>query len=185
MRCRLQTLTKEEYQSANLSIRQKFWQLDIVKKANCFLIYYSINKEVDTVLIIKRLLESGKAVALPVCTQEKSIQPRVIDNLERLVPGIYGLSEPGPTAPLIRTGQLDLIVLPGVAFDEKGVRLGHGAGYYDRFLAGSSVYKLGLAYDFQVKPQIPVEPHDVLIDGLLTPSGFHDFSRNADSNGAL
>jgi 5-formyltetrahydrofolate cyclo-ligase len=89
--------------------------------------------------------------------------------------GKFGLFEPGPEAPAIAPDRIELAVVPGVAFDRDGNRLGHGKGYYDRFFnsPGFRAYKLGLAYDFQVVEQLPATEYDVKMDAILVPNSLY------------
>ncbi len=171
----LASLTPEQYQLVNSRLESAFLKLEIVKKTEKIMLYFSIKQEVHTHSLINILLNQNKIISLPACTPNKDLRAAIIYNLAQLFPGIYGLKEPGPEAPELKPDELDLIVIPGLAFDERGFRLGHGAGYYDRFLAHTNAFKLGLGYDFQLVPELPVEDHDVKLDALLTPSGFHRF----------
>jgi 5-formyltetrahydrofolate cyclo-ligase len=179
MKARFAAITPEEYLSYNSVIEQRFFELPIVKNSNKIMIYYSINQEVETVSLINLLLTMGKTVALPACTPDKNLRTGIIHDMAELIPGIFGLSEPGPTTLEIKPCDLDLIVVPGVAFDKKGFRLGHGVGYYDRFLAVTNTFKLGLAYDFQLVDELPIDPHDIAIDAILTPSEYWDCKTNS------
>jgi 5-formyltetrahydrofolate cyclo-ligase len=93
-----------------------------------------------------------------------------------LVTGAYGIREPAPDWPLVEPAAVDLVVVPGVAFDRHGTRLGYGGGYYDRMLptirAGNPAAALvGLAYGFQVVADLPGDPHDVPVDAIATEAG--------------
>lgn len=177
MKSSLNSLSQEEYQDLNLNLYLKFIKLEILKKVKNIMIYYSVRKEVETVSIIEFLLKLGKIVALPVCTPEQDLDVAVINDLDQLRPAPYGLMEPGPGAVLLDSIELELVIVPGVAFDEKGFRLGHGAGYYDRFLSKiPNCFKMGMAYDFQLVPEVPIEKHDIPMDAILTPSRYLSFS---------
>ncbi len=173
---RLGDLTPQEYLDLTYRLYADFLKLKLLDKANYIMIYYSVRNEANTVRIINYLLRAGKRVALPVCTPERDLNAAIINDLSQLRPAPFGLMEPGPGSPLIPNDQLQLIVIPGVAFDEKGYRLGHGAGYYDRFLSKTpKAFRLGLAYDFQLVPEVPVESHDQKMNGLLTTSRYLEF----------
>lgn len=166
-------MTTTEYQALNASVHEKFLTLNLVEQARTVLMYYSINREVETISIIKELLQQGKKVALPVCTVDLNLEACMIGSLEELVPRKFGIMEPKDGVLLSNTAVLDLVVVPGLALDQRGYRIGHGAGYYDRFLAKvNRTFKLGLAYDFQVLEEIPADPYDIPMDGLLTPEKF-------------
>lgn len=176
MKIKLDSLNYEDYRRFNVDLYRSFIKLGIVQSAKKIMIYYSIRKEVQTEAIINYLLKTGKTVALPVCTRERDLRAAIINDLSQLQSAAFGLMEPGPEATTLDPKQLDLIVVPGVAFDEKGYRLGHGAGYYDRFLSKTTnSFKLGLAYDFQIVVKVPVENHDIGMNGILTPSRYLEF----------
>lgn len=176
MKSRLAAFTPQEYQDLNRSLYSSFIKQKILKKIHYLMIYYSVRNEVETIAIISYLLNLGKAVALPVCNPERNLKAVIIKNISELQPAKFGLMEPGLGAAVLDDGKLELIVVPGVAFDEKGNRLGHGAGYYDRFLSKTpNAFRLGLAYDFQLVPEVPAESHDQKMNGLLTPSRYLEF----------
>ena len=90
-----------------------------------------------------------------------------------MVSGRFGVREPGADCPLISLNQLDLILVPGVTFDLTGHRLGRGKGFYDRLLAGFCGHKCGVAFEAQIVAAVPAEPHDVLVNSILTPTRWH------------
>lgn len=172
---KLAAMTSAQYSQYNAAIHRSFFELESVRDAISIMIYHSIGYEVETVSIIQELLAMGKTVSLPVCTPSRNLIAGLVTDLDHLVTVRYGLKEPEPVG-LQSPRFIDLIVVPGLAFDERGYRLGRGAGYYDRFLSGQpGIDTLGLAYDFQVFPQIPAETHDIRIKGLVTPAGFRQF----------
>jgi len=174
MKIKLAALTPWEYHSLNNIIEQRFFSLPVLQNSHQIMLYYSIQYEVATLSIILKLLDAGKTVSLPACIDRTHLRAGIIQSLDELVPGVYGIHEPLAAAQEMDPVEIDLVVVPGVAFEQKGFRLGHGAGYYDRFLAGTKAYKLGFAYDFQIIDNLVVEPHDVPMDGLLTPSIFQE-----------
>ena len=88
------------------------------------------------------------------------------------VPGPYGIREPAATLPVVAPRDLDVMLVPGVAFDPRGNRLGYGGGYYDRVLAARPCLTIGIAWTFQVVDAVPMEPWDQPVDALLTESGW-------------
>jgi len=172
-------LAPQDFIRANSRIQQRFFNLNPVREAGVVMIYHSINGEVATEGLIEKLIRLGKQVALPVCIPGPDLEARAIQSLAEVVPtGRFGLREPSAETPLVDPATIDLIVIPGVAFDIHGNRLGHGMGYYDRFLSRSGLrgFKLGLAYDFQVVDGLPVETYDVRMDALLTPELYLNFT---------
>lgn len=148
-------------------IEVKFWEIPSVYNAEIFMLYYPHKNEVDTTGIIRRLFEKGKTVLLPK-VEGKHIVPVKVENLNRLNTGYAGIKEPSGKP---FEGKIDIIVVPAVAFDIRGYRLGYGKGFYDRFLERKEdTLKIGLAYDFQILDQIPVHQHDVPVDIIITPT---------------
>lgn len=93
-----------------------------------------------------------------------------IGSVDDLVEGERGLREPDPARCAAVDGGFDLILVPGLAFDRRGGRVGYGAGFYDRFLATTAATKVALAYSLQLFDAVPVEPHDHAVDRILTES---------------
>lgn len=94
----------------------------------------------------------------------------------RLELGAFHIEEPSGND-VIPVEEIDLIIVPGVAFDRKGNRLGRGKGFYDRLLNDTSATKIGVGYEFQYIDEIPAEPHDIKMDIVITQSGIHIFNK--------
>jgi 5-formyltetrahydrofolate cyclo-ligase len=129
--------------------------------------YFAFGSEAKTDLIIAEARQSGKRVALPTVGGDR-IAFHVFAPGEPLVKGRFGIMEPLPRRPVTK---MDLVIVPGIAFDRQGYRLGYGKGYYDRFLSGSDAFSMGLAYGFQVVDQLPHESHDLRLDATATENG--------------
>ncbi len=148
-------------------IAERFLSIPEVKKAKSILLYFPHKNEVDTTFIIKELLKEGKDVVLPKVVGFH-LYPIKISDLTSLKSGYAGIKEPeGEKYPLEK---IDVIVVPAVAFDIHGHRLGYGKGYYDRLLSKVNALKIGLSYDFQVLEKLPSEPHDIPVDLIVTPT---------------
>jgi 5-formyltetrahydrofolate cyclo-ligase len=134
--------------------------------------YVSVKNEVDTNGIIVDALSKGKRVSVPVTGPEGALNHVEIRSLDQLKPAQFGLLEPSHSnTDTICPGELDLVVVPGIAFDKSCNRIGFGAGYYDRYLEHVPASKVGLAYDFQILEEVPTESHDVPLDTVITQSG--------------
>lgn len=136
----------------------------------------SKENEVDTRALIATCLEHGKQVAVPVVMPgAKTLAHALIDGLDQLVVGPWGLAQPDPVAAswLPAEARIDLVVVPGLAFDRRGQRIGWGSGYYDRFLAQVQTVKIGLCYDALVLDCIPGEPHDVPVDMVVAETAIY------------
>jgi|BioPla2DNA2_1021312.scaffolds.fasta_scaffold00174_48 5-formyltetrahydrofolate cyclo-ligase len=169
---KLADLTSEEKLAKDQVIFSKVIESSHYKESENIFVFVSYNKEVDTHRIINHALQQGKKVSVPVILSIKEGMVAVsIDNLQDLKKNKYGILEP----PLIDTNitapqDIDLVLVPGAAFDGKGGRVGYGAGMYDRYLVQlrSSTKKIALGYSFQLLGQVPMEPLDVRVDGIIT-----------------
>lgn len=110
----------------------------------------------------------GKRIALPRADGD-GLSIHWVDSRGELVPGKFGIPEPRADAPPAGAA-FDLILVPGMAFDLAGGRLGRGRGYYDRFLASASGFVAGVCFDDQIVPEVPREPHDARMDAIVTRS---------------
>ena len=186
--------TDEEYRSsASAAIAVNLLALPEMKKARNVMLYVSVGKEPATLALISKLLEAGKKVCLPRCIDSESsgeqasdgqafgeriLEARRVKGLDDLTAGSYGIPEPpadDERCPLIPPRKIDLIVLPCVACDAHCNRLGHGAGYYDRFLQTLSdkCTTIALCYDKLLMNEIPMEEHDMKVDAVITEKAVH------------
>lgn len=153
------------------AILEKVLGLEAYRRAKLVHTYVSSKEnEVDTRALIGACLNQGKRVAVPVVMPgTKMLAHALIDGLDQLVVGPWGLAQPDPAAAtwLPAAARIDLVVVPGLAFDRRGQRIGWGGGYYDRFLAQIQAVKIGLCYDELVLDCIPGEPHDVPVDMVV------------------
>ncbi|MDE2808071.1 MAG: 5-formyltetrahydrofolate cyclo-ligase, partial [Gemmatimonadota bacterium] len=136
----------------------------------------SKENEVDTRTLICTCLAQGKRVAVPVVMPgTKTLAHALIDGLDQLIVGPWGLAQPDPATAtwLPAEARIDLVVVPGLAFDRRGHRIGWGSGYYDRFLAQVQTVKIGLCYDELVLDRIPGEPHDVPVDMVVAETAIY------------
>jgi len=135
------------------------------KESRGVMAYVSLPTEVDTHYFIRKTLERGKKLAVPcIDTVSQSIIASELTSIDELVEGPLGIHEPenGPSK-AVSLKEIDLIVVPGIAFDRQNMRLGRGKGYFDRFLANkelSSSKTIGLAFSFQIVDALPVDAHD-------------------------
>jgi 5-formyltetrahydrofolate cyclo-ligase len=160
--------TREEWDK---SVFLKLINSEFYKKASVIFAFVSFRSEVDTHRIIARALEDSKIVCVPkINSKEKGIEIFKINSLEELDSGYFGVLEPKEGCPVVEPDDVDLILMPGVAFDRQGGRVGYGKGFYDRFLRNMNkkVDKIALAYDFQILDKVPMDEFDVPIDGIIT-----------------
>lgn len=144
---------------------------EVWRKTRVVLLYHALSDEVDTSLLLCSALESGKTVLLPVVVGD-DLELRCYTGTESLKEGAFGIMEPvGAPFPLSRYAKVDLVVVPGMAFDGAGHRLGRGKGYYDRLLPRlSNARKVGLCFSFQRLENVPSESHDVVMDDVVSSS---------------
>ena len=134
-------------------------------------LYAALPDELSVGPLFEALSVSGAVRLLPRATAERRLEFARVECWEDLRPGRYGVLEPPEGAPLIELGEDDAVVVPGVAFDPAGHRLGRGKGYYDRTFerdASRSPLLFGLAYDFQVVDRVPHDEFDRSVDAIAT-----------------
>ncbi len=137
--------------------------------------YHAHNGEADPALLLARLVELGWAIALPrVTAKDAALDFHHVPDGEVLEPGSFGIPEPLADWPRAVPGML---LVPLLAFDRRGHRLGYGGGFYDRTLAALNVPAIGIAYAGQEVASLPAEPHDRRLDGILTEQGFRRFPK--------
>lgn len=155
----------EERRRKSLSVWEAVERDEVFQKAETVLAYWSMDDEVYTHDFVNKWAGS-KTLLLP-CVKGDELELRYFDGEERLQPG-EGYAIPEPVGELFTDwGKIDLILVPGVAFDKSGNRLGRGKGYYDKVLKQTGAYKLGVCFDFQLVERVPVEPHDVKMDRVV------------------
>lgn len=142
----------------SVKICEKFLEMEFIKKSNVFLVYSSFKDEVDTYMIIDALLKQNKIVLLPNIVDNNITPVRIVSH-----------SDISPHHSLDRYyGPIDIAVIPGRAFDMYKNRLGRGGWCYDRFLWFSDIFKIWLAFEFQILKTIPTESHDIIMDCVIT-----------------
>lgn len=165
-------LSPEQLVALSQAIRRRLLSLPAFQEAETILFYASFRSEVRTEQTIQAALEMGKQVALPRTRwREKQLDLCLVrDPNSELKPSTVGIPEPIDSCPSVALGEVDLIIVPGAAFDLQGYRLGYGGGFYDRLLGQASDQpKIGLAFELQVLAEpLPIGPHDVKVDYVLT-----------------
>ena len=142
--------------------------LDSFSSAETVAVYRSIGGEVQTEPLIHACWSSGKSVCIPAYSEtKKSYVMSKITPETLYIKGHLGIEEPTPLL-IADYSMIDLMIVPGVAFDRNGGRLGRGGGYYDRILEAYAGRTAAVAFDFQLVEQVPVEPHDRPVDAVVT-----------------
>ena len=170
-------LPEDYLKMSNEGIREHFLSLPEYEDAGTIFAYISEGREPDTVGILQAALAAGKTVALPISLDDGVMEPRAIRSLDELTEGRFHIPAPPADAPLVKEEDIDLIIVPAVTFNSRGYRLGRGGGYYDRFLARSDAFSVGLGRDRLIR-EVPLEDHDQGVACLVTESGVKRFGRN-------
>ena len=143
-----------------------------LQSARTILFFAPLPDELDVWPLLEKFLAAGKCCGLPFFdSATKDYSARRLQNLTAdISTGYFGIREPASNCPEIPLEKFDLILVPGVAFDWNGNRLGRGRGFYDRLLAKTSGLKCGVGHDFQLIGKVPAEPHDAKVNFIVTPA---------------
>ncbi len=166
-------LSSEEIRDKSISIADNLYNLAAYRDAQSVMFFITFGSEVNTRPMVEETIKKDK-VALapkPVPETREMIPSKVIDWDNDLVPGAYSIPEPKEeTLRPFKPESIDLLIVPGVAFDLKGNRLGYGGGYYDRFfsLLKPQVPLVALVFDLQIVPAVPVDEWDRRVDIIIT-----------------
>ena len=156
-------------------ITEKLLQMDCIKNAQNIMLYLDFNNEVATDHLINKLISLRKTVTSPITiVEDRVLVPAQITDLENGIQfGAYNIREPKPEcSPTIDIKNLDVVIVPAVAYDKNCYRLGYGGGFYDRFLENlrDDAVTIGIAFDLQIFDKVPKEPHDAQLDYIVTES---------------
>lgn len=171
----MNSLSKERYTTLSEQIAFSLYEQKEWAEAKIIGITLSMENEVNTYPIIEKAWEEGKRVVVPKCNKEtRTMSFRQISNFDQLETVYMNLREPIPAlTEEVNADEIDLQIVPGVAYTERGERIGYGGGYYDRYLVHYKGKTLSLAYSFQMVEHIPVEPFDSLVDRLAVIDLIH------------
>jgi 5-formyltetrahydrofolate cyclo-ligase len=174
-------LSQEDAEKAPLVLARRAQELPELARARTVAAYVSVGREPGTRPLIDALRGAGVRVLLPVLLPDDDLDWGVYGGADALVPAARGLLEPaGPRLTPSAVTEADVVLLPGLAVDASGMRLGRGGGSYDRVLArltvaGAAPPLVVLLYDGEVLSRVPAEPHDRPVTAAVTPSGVHRF----------
>ena len=159
-------MTEEQIESASRALGEKFAQCDVYKNARTIYGYLPYNQEVRTVPMLERAMREGKRVAVPKVYGEE-MKFIYMDDLSKVETGYANIPEPIADGP-VAEDPTALVLMPGLAFDETGNRMGYGGGFYDKFLAKEPEHPtVALCYSFQMVDAIPTEDYDIPVDLVL------------------
>lgn len=169
MRRRLAELDDDRRRLEADRVRQRLEALPVVREADAFLVYASVDDEVPTLDLIEDLLDAGREVCVPRVVGD-SLDAVPVGGVDELSPGAFGVPEPPEGRPF-DPRLLEVAVVPGLAFDRDGNRLGRGGGHFDRFLSDFHPPAVGLGFECQVVDEVPIEDHDVPVDLVVHAFG--------------
>ena len=177
LRTRMLTL-RREVSATDRTVKSRAIQTALTahplwREAQRIALYAATEFEPATQELLDRALQQGKRLALP-RIEGPGLQFHWAENTGGLVPGPLGILQPKDSASTAPIEEIDLWIVPGLAFDRRGGRLGHGKGYYDKVLAKVTAPKVGLAFEFQWLESVPMEPHDIRLDAVVTELGWRE-----------
>lgn len=171
----LEARLSEKYRAASSqAIAAQLLGMPAYQAAGVVFCFVGTVREIDTRPILERTLASGKVLCVPLCTAPGKMELRRITALDQLAPGTYGILEPPAGAPAISPDEVDLALIPCVTCDHGGRRLGHGGGYYDRFLTRYRGGAILLCRERLIREEIPTGPRDIPIPWVLTERGLYE-----------
>lgn len=166
IRARKRAMTEEEILSRSDALGKLFAQSEAYRNAKTIYGYLPYNQEVRTVPMLEQALKDGKRVAVPKCYGEE-MKFIYLTDLTQVAPGYANIPEPIADEP-IADDPTALVLMPGLAFDSQGHRIGYGGGFYDKFLSAEPNHPtLALCYEFQMLPHLETEEHDIPVDTVL------------------
>lgn len=174
-------LSPQEVVERSLAAQERLLAWPRFHRVHTVALYAPVRNEVATDRLFAALVARGARAVYPLVVGDDLTFHQVQQHAD-LLPGHFGVAEPSAESPQISEKEIELVVVPGVAFDRSGHRLGYGKGYYDRFLAArheAGGRLIGLCYDFQLVESLPVEEHDVPMDLLVTDRQLYDPARCA------
>lgn len=172
---------QEDKDGLSETIVRKFMELPEFQQATTVMYYVDVRAEVRTRFALPDALATGKRIIVPWCNDEGELELFLLESMDELELGMYSILEPKQELrhlpeKVVKPQDIDLIMVPGVAFDERGGRTGHGKGYYDKLLehARPDCPLVALAFDCQMFAEIPMQSHDIFMDKVITESTIHN-----------
>jgi 5-formyltetrahydrofolate cyclo-ligase len=159
-------------------IADQLFSLAAFTRARVVGCYMALSHEVQTIEIVQQCRRAGKRVCVPARAEDGSYLMAWLNEGDETVAGPWRIVQPKELRPAAQR-EIDLMIVPGLAFDRRARRLGHGGGHYDRLLARSSAFKVGLAFEAQIVGEVPVEPRDVPMDFVVTEERIYPLAARA------
>lgn len=167
-------ISPQDRQRYDRKITRTVMALMSYKAAECILCYASMGSEIDTRALMEEALRQEKRLALPVTRRDKTITFHYVTDLGALAPGRYSIPEPDGAGEMFDGRERSVCIVPGIAFDREGYRLGYGGGYYDRFLHGYGGIKIGVCYHALLVRHLPRGQYDISVDMIVTEKGVYN-----------
>ena len=159
-------MPRDVRQAHSEKICQQLWDTILDNNAQVIHCYLTMGSEVNIFPLLQKALAAGLTVVVPKALKKRQLQNLVLTDLKNMEPGIFGTYHPKDVEEY--SGHYDLIIVAGLAFGPNGYRVGYGGGYYDTFLADHpGARKIGVAFPFQMVDAVPVEAHDIKLDGVV------------------
>jgi 5-formyltetrahydrofolate cyclo-ligase len=182
MRSRLRSVTPEDAARAGREVTRRLVEHSIYQKAQRLLLYAAKARELPLDPLFESAKRDGKTILWPRVVGE-ALDFAECDRLDALVPGRFGIPVPPADAPATALGPGDLLLLPGLAFDPRGARLGRGRSFFDRALGegtASQAFRCGVGYAFQWVPEVPEEAWDQKLDAFVSPEVMKEWEGRGD-----
>lgn len=160
----------EKRANAANAMRQNLFALPALQQAQTVFCYVSTEFEIDTRAILQRLWQERKRVVIPYCLEKGVMCACEVEAFSDMQSGKFGILEPNPDCPKVEPSEISFAIVPALACDYKGNRLGYGGGYYDRYLAGNHMICAALCYDAFLYPTLPNESWDYPVQYIVTES---------------
>lgn len=178
----LSQLSPEQKVEESMAVCSKILNSSLWQRAKSVLAFAPMESEINIWGLVLEGLKSGKTIALPFYVKERDeYEPRIIVDVEKdLVNGKMGIKEPGAQCRRVEIKELDLILVPGVAFSSDGYRLGRGKGYYDRLMEKANGTKCGVCFECQFGWTVPVERHDIRLNYIVTSSRWLEIGASSE-----
>ncbi|MBQ9521169.1 MAG: 5-formyltetrahydrofolate cyclo-ligase [Oscillospiraceae bacterium] len=168
-----QSLSADYRDASGRVIVEALRHMDAYQNAECVCCFVGTGAEIDTRPLLEDALSSGKRVCVPLCTGRGVMEMRRISSPDDLAPGVLGIPEPSPDTLKVCPSEIDFLVIPCLACDRAGNRLGRGGGYYDRFLSDYHGAAVLVCREALLQDSIPVEAHDIAPALVLSERGFY------------